>query len=195
VPVLAAFRRQHPQVTLSLSLGNSSEVLRGLLDGRTDVAAIADRVEDPRLFAVAAATSRQVIMVAREHPWAARNGVRLRDLAGAPMVMREPGSMTRRSIEAALARAGIEPDVVMELGSREAIQEAVAAGIGVGVVIEAERGHDARLVTLPLLDATIEHVEYVVCLQERRRLRAVRAFFEHAPRLEQKPRRRARPAT
>jgi aminoethylphosphonate catabolism LysR family transcriptional regulator len=189
VPLLAAFRREHPQVTLSLSLGNSSEVLRGLLDGHTDVAALSDRIEDPRLFAVPAARSRQVVVVAEGHPWATRRGVRLRDLAGAPMVMREEGSVTRRAIEAALARAGVVPDVVMELGSREAIQEAVAAGIGVGVVIEAERGHDARLVALPLLDAAIEHVAYVVCLQERRRLRAVRAFLDHVPRLPRKPRR------
>lgn len=192
VPVLAAFRRAHPQVSLSLSLGNSTEVLRGLLDGRTDVAAIADRVEDPRLFAVAAARSHQVVVVAQGHPWAGRDGVTLRDLEGAPMVMREEGSVTRRAIEAALEGAGVAPEVVMELGSREAVQEAVAAGIGVGVVIASERGHDARLVALPLLDAAIEHVEYVVCLQERRRLRAVRAFFEQVPRLE--PKGEGRPA-
>jgi aminoethylphosphonate catabolism LysR family transcriptional regulator len=190
VPLLAAFRRAHPHVALSLSLGNSSEVLRDLLDGRTDVAAFSDRVEDPRLFAVPAAKSAQVVIVAREHAWADRRGVRLRDLHGAPMVMREEGSVTRRAIEAALARASVTPEVVMELGSREAVQEAVAAGIGVGVVIEAERGHDARLVALPLLDATIEHIEYVACLDERRRLRAVKALFDLAPRLPRSPKRK-----
>jgi LysR family transcriptional regulator, low CO2-responsive transcriptional regulator len=183
VPVLAAFRREHPDVALSLSLGNSSEVLRDLLDGRTDVAAFSDRLEDPRLFAVPAAKSAQVVIVARRHPWAERRGVRLRDLHGAPMVMREEGSVTRRAIETALHRAGVAPDVVMELGSREAVHEAVAAGIGAGVVIEAERGHDVRVIALPLIDASIEHVEYVACLDERRRLRAVKAFFELVPRL------------
>ena len=190
VPLLAAFRRAHPHVTLTLSLGNSSEVLRDLLDGRTDVAAFSDRIEDPRLFAVPAAKSAQVVIVAREHAWAERRGVRLRDLQGAPMVMREEGSVTRRAIEAALARASVTPEVVMELGSREAVQEAVAAGIGVGVVIEAERGHDARVVALPLLDVAIEHIEYVACHEERRRLRAVKALFDLAPRLPRSPRRK-----
>jgi LysR family transcriptional regulator, low CO2-responsive transcriptional regulator len=190
VPVLAAFRREHPHVGLSLSLGNSSEVLRDLLDGRTDVAAFSDRIEDPRLFAVPAAKSAQVVIVAREHAWARRRGVRLRDLHGAPMVMREEGSVTRRAIEAALDRAGVKPSVVMELGSREAVHEAVVAGIGAGVVIEAERGHDVRVVALPLLDVSIEHVEYVACLEERRRLRAVRAFFELVPRLPRSAKRK-----
>jgi LysR family transcriptional regulator, low CO2-responsive transcriptional regulator len=183
VPLLAAFRRLHPQVALSLSLGNSSEVLRDLLDGRTDVAALSDRVEDPRLFAVAAGKSRQVVIVDKGHAWADRKSVKLRELHGVPMVMREQGSMTRRSIEGALRKAEIVPEVVMELGSREAVQEAVAAGIGVGVVIEAERGHDGRLVGLPIADVSVEHVEYVVCLQERRRLRAIKAFLEVVPRM------------
>ena len=190
VPVLAAFRRAHPHMALSLALGNSSAVLRDLLDGRTDVAAFSDRIEDPRLFAVPAAKSVQVVIVARDHPWAARRGVRLRDLHGAPMVMREEGSVTRRAIEAALDRAGVAPEVVMELGSREAVQEAVAAGIGASVVIEAERGHDERVAALPLLDATIEHIEYVACLEERRRLRAVKAFFELVPRLPRSTKRK-----
>lgn len=189
VPILAAFRRSHPQVVLSLSLGNSSEVLRDLLDGRTDVAALSDRVKDPRLFAVASAKSRQVVIVARGHPWAERRGLQLRDLHGEPMVVREEGSVTRLAFEAATKRAGVEPDVVMELGSREAVHEAVAAGIGAGVVIEAERGEDTRLVAVPIVDATIEHVEYVACLEERRRLRAVRAFFEQVPRLPRSPKR------
>jgi hypothetical protein len=53
----------------------------------------------------------------------------------------------------------------------------------VGVVIEAERGHDERLAAVPLADATIEHVEFLACREERRRLRAVSAFFDLAPRL------------
>jgi aminoethylphosphonate catabolism LysR family transcriptional regulator len=183
MPVLAAFHRAHPGVLLSLSLGNSSEVLRDLLDGRTDVAAFSDRVEDKRLFAVAAARSRQVVVVPKTHPWAARPSIHLAELHGAPMVMREEGSRTRGAFEAAIREAEVVPEIVMELGSREAVQEAVAAGIGVGVVIEAERGHDERLVALPLADVSIEHVDFVACLEERRHLRAIAAFLEGVPRL------------
>jgi aminoethylphosphonate catabolism LysR family transcriptional regulator len=189
VPMLAAFRAKHPDVAISLSLGNSARVLRDLLDGRSEVAVLSDRADDPRLFAVAAAKSRQVVLVPEGHAWAKRRGLRLHELEGSPMVMREQGSATRKAFEAALRAAGVRPTIVMELGSREAVQEAVAAGLGAGVVIEAEQGHDARLTTVPLLDATIEHVEHVVCLAERRRLRMVRAFFEHAPRLPRAPKR------
>lgn len=47
-----------------------------------------------------------------------------------PLVLREPGSTTRRVLEAQIERAGVVPGVVMELGSNEAIKHAVAAGLG-----------------------------------------------------------------
>jgi len=185
VPLLAAFHAQHPGVQLALTLGNSHDVLRDLLDGRTDVAALSDRVDDPRLFAIPAARSRQVVIVARTHPWArlAKTGVRLADLDGAPMLVREEGSFTRRAFEDTIARASVRPAVVMEISSREALQEAVAAGLGAAVIIEAERGRDDRIVALPLTDVAIEHVEYVACLQDRRRFRAIAALLDLCPRL------------
>lgn len=194
VPLLAAFQAKHPGVSLSLSLGNGSEVLRDLLEGRADVAALSDHAGDPRLFAVPSARSRQVVIVPRAHPWARRSGVRLADLDGAPLLLREPGSSTRRAFEAAAARASVRPRVVMEIGSREALQEAVAAGLGASVIIEAERGRDDRVVALPITDAVIEHVEYVVCLAERRRLKAVAAFLELVPRVRVRRSKLARPA-
>jgi aminoethylphosphonate catabolism LysR family transcriptional regulator len=182
VPLLASFHERHPAVELTLSLGNSDAVLRDVLDGRTDVAAVGDRIDDARLFAIPAARSRQVVLVSRTHPWAGRGEVKLADLHGAEILVREEGSSTRRAFAAAIERARVRPRVVMEIGSREALQEAVAAGLGAAVIIEAERGRDDRLVALPIADTVIEHVEYVACLAERRNLRAVAAFLDLVPR-------------
>jgi DNA-binding transcriptional LysR family regulator len=66
----------------------------------------------------------------------------------------------------------------MQIESREAVREAVAAGLGIGVVSEAEFDRDKRLSALRVRDARLEITEHVVCLQERRRLRIVRAFLE-----------------
>ena len=96
------------------------------------------------------------------------------------MVLREPGSSTRRIFEEALKRAKVTPRVIMEIGSREALHEAVAAGLGIGVVTESELGQDDRLVTCRLSDVSLEAREYVVCLKERRAVRTVQAFFDLA---------------
>ena len=65
----------------------------------------------------------------------------------------------------------------MELGSREAVREAVAAGLGLGVVNFAEVGRDPVL-TISVSDTTISSTEFVVALQTRRKSRLVSAFFE-----------------
>ena len=96
------------------------------------------------------------------------------------MILREEGSSTRQILEAALAEAGVSPQVVMEIGSREALHEAVAAGLGIGVVSAAELGADDRLKAINISDVNLEAQEYVVCLKERRNVRTVQAFFDLA---------------
>jgi len=181
VPFLAAFAARYPAVHISLAIGNSEEVLDSLLHYRADVAVVADIERDPRLDLIPCGEHRLVAFVPREHPWARRRSIRLRDLEGQPMVLRERASKTRRLFEQAAARAKVTPRVVMEIESREAVSEAVASGLGIGVVSEAEFGHDERLVAIPVADTDLATREYVVCLKERRKLRIVAAFLDQVP--------------
>ena len=70
------------------------------------------------------------------------------------------------------------PAEVIEIGSREAVREAVAAGLGVGVVFESEFLRDPRLSSLALRDAKLEATLTAACLEDRRAVRVVRAFFD-----------------
>ena len=178
--VLAAFIERYPGVRVTVAMGNSQSVLRDLVDYRTDVAVVARVDDDRRFHAVPYISQPVVVFVPRTHEWGKRRGIRLAELEGQPMILREPGSSTRQILEDALAKAGIAPRVVMEIGSREALHEAVAAGLGIGVVEAAELGTDDRLTTIGITDANLEATEYVVCLKERRNLRTVQAFFDLA---------------
>ncbi len=183
IPALAAFNQRYPGIDVSLRMGNSDEVLRDLLDYASDVAVLANVAADPRLLAMPLRRDSLVIFVARNHPLARRSAVRLKELDGQAIVMREVGSATRRIFEEALAESGIEPRSVMEMDGRESVREAVAAGLGLGVVSEAEFIPDRRLKMLRVNGARLTMTEYVVCLSERRKLGAVRAFLELAGKL------------
>jgi len=176
--LLAAFHQKHPGVTISLTVGNGREVLKALLDSQTEVAVTAEVAPDPRLYAVPCARYRVVAFVGREHAWARRRRLSIADLDGQGMVLREPESITRRTFDRAAEKAGIAPRIVMEIGSREAVREAVAAGMGIGIIASAELGQDKRFVGLPIEDAELENTEYAICLSGRRELRMVRAFFD-----------------
>jgi DNA-binding transcriptional LysR family regulator len=88
VPFLAAFRRKHPGIALTLAIGNAEEVLDGLLQQRSDAAVVADLAEDQRFEAIRCGRHRLVALVPREHALARRHSVRLAMLAALPAVMR-----------------------------------------------------------------------------------------------------------
>ena len=67
------------------------------------------------------------------------------------MVLREPGSITRRTFDEACVQAKVNPRVLLELDSREAVTEAVAAQLGVGVVSSVEVSHDPRVAAVPIM--------------------------------------------
>ncbi len=178
IPLLARFNRRHPGIRLSMSFGNSERVLQELLDRRCDVAVLPDIEDDARIHAVPFRRDRLVVFVPRDHPWAGRRSLRLAELAGQRLVLREPGSITRAVLDRALAAAGVQPASTLEIGSREAVREAVAAGLGIGAVFESEFGRDPRLRRLRFRDVDLRAVEYAACLRERRPVRVVHAFFE-----------------
>ena len=146
-------------------------------DHATDVAMLANIGGDPRLHLLPFHNDRLVLFVEQRHPWARRKRVRLAELAGQRVILREQGSTTRRIFETAVARAGLTLGDVLEIG-REGVREAVAAGLGVGIVAKTEFGHDSRVRALEVIDAELTSTEYVVCLAERRSLRIVSAFLE-----------------
>ncbi|MDP2378435.1 LysR substrate-binding domain-containing protein [Reyranella sp.] len=175
--MLAAFNARHPGLYVSVTVGNSRDTLRDLLDYRTDVAVLAHVDPDPRLVAIPYRRHRVVAFCHVDHPFARKRSLRARELQGQRLIVREPGSTTRLAFEQAMAKAGVRPKVVMEIGSRESIREAVAKGIGLGVVSEAEFIPDPRIRALPVMDAEIYTYAHVVHLRERQNARLVRAFL------------------
>lgn len=180
MPLVAAFTRRHPGPRIVLSVGNSQTLLRGLLDTRIDVAVLADVPGDSRLYALPVRRDPIHALLPKGHPLARRRAVTLKEIAGLRVILREAGSMTRRLVEAAFQTAEIPLSDTLEIESREAVIEAVAAGLGAGFVSVAEFVGDPRLALLPIAGTAIEMDEYVVCLRERRRLAVVRAFLDVA---------------
>ncbi len=190
IDVVAEFSRRHPGVRVEASFGNSEAILRDLREFRVDVAVLARLEDDPLLHGLALRRAPVLILLPIGHPLAPRRRLRVADLHGLPMVMREPGSHTRRALEAALGAAGVVPQVVMELGSREAIQEAVAQGLGAGSVSQAAWLPDPRIHAVQLADAEVWSETCVACLSARRLARAVAAFLEAASAVAAQPMRR-----
>ncbi len=178
-PLLAQFQRLYPGIRISIRYGNSEELMHWIESRRCDVAFLPNIPQgDDRLYSIPLPPDRLVVFVNRDHDWAERRTVTIDELVTQRIVLREKGSRTRSIFEEAVARAGHVLHDVMEIGGREGVREAVAAGFGVGIVAENELLADSRLRALPVSNAELAHAEYVVCLQESRGLRVNDAFLE-----------------
>jgi LysR family transcriptional regulator, low CO2-responsive transcriptional regulator len=175
--MVVAFGQHYPEVDLSVSLGNTKEVLESVLAFRSDVGVLPRLAEDSRFYAVPYSHTRIVLLVRRGHPWARNRTVRIEDLEGQRMVLREVGSATRRVFEQTLKAAGVRIRCVLEIESREAVRESVAAGIGIGIALEGETHPDPRLHTLEVSNAPMVLDLEVACLSERKEAPLIKAFF------------------
>jgi aminoethylphosphonate catabolism LysR family transcriptional regulator len=175
--MLAGFNRAFPGVQVSVRVGNSETVLATLLDYQTDVAVLAHFTDDPRFHFVPYRRHPIMVFVHRSHRFAARKSIRIAELEGEGLIVREEGSTTRKALEDALAQAGVKPRILMEIGSREAIREAVIKGVGIGAVSEIEYVPDPRIRMVRVSDAAMFTHAHVVCLEERREARLVKAFL------------------
>ena len=175
--LFARFLAHHPGVSLSVATGNSRFVKQALLERRTDVAILPAIKRHPQIHAVPLWHHVGVLIVARNHPWANRKSVDLQDLDGQPMIAREDGSNTQKAAHDALTKIGAQPKVVLELGSREGVCEAVAAGLGTAIIWELEAYGSRRFTAIPIRGDAIRSTDYVACLKSERLRRSVKAFF------------------
>ena len=160
-----------------MSLGNTADVKLETLEYRIDIAFLA-HTEDERVLLIPYRRHPIVVFCRKDHRLARRRSIKLRDLEGEHMIVREQGSTTRRAFTAALGAAGVAPQIVMEIGSREAIREAVIHGIGISYVSDAEFVPDPSLVKINVEPGEIYTYAQLGILEKRRDSRIIKAFLD-----------------
>src|SRR3990172_2017305 len=129
--MVAAFKRAHPDVTMTLHVIDSREIIRGVIEGTYEVGMVGARFEEGRVHYEPFTQDELVRAVPAGHPWAGRGTVRLSELAGQSFIMRERGSGTRKVMERALGDHDVDPGSlrgVLEVTGNEAVRQALKAG-------------------------------------------------------------------
>ncbi len=130
---LAAFRRGHPGIEVTVDIANTAQVARAVLEGSAELGFVEGEVEKGVLSRRRIGSDEMVVVVGAGHPWAAEPALDPRQAADTAWVLREPGSGTRAVFEAALAQAGFDPaalPIALTLPANEAVLRAVEAGAG-----------------------------------------------------------------
>ena len=152
--VLVDFKNAFPEVVIRLLVSNTDGIVQMVGDGRVDLGMVEGPVHNRALTSKLYHMDELVVVLPPDHPLSRRRSVAPRDLAKFPFITREEGSGTREVIESYLAAnaGGFEAlDVVMELGSPEAIKGAVAAGLGISILSRATLSKELALDALRAL--------------------------------------------
>ena len=137
-PKLAAFAQKYPEVKPVLRIGDSAGIVEAVLDGEVEIGFVGFKGGDGRLAFQKIWKDEMVLAVPKAHPWARLKAIDVQELRKEGFISREGGSGTLRSFRRLLTRKGHKPEkllrVSMELGSTEAIKEALIAGFGISIL-------------------------------------------------------------
>ena len=133
--LLAVFSKQYPQAAISLDVTNRQGLLQQLSDNAVDLVIMGKPPDEGlELTSEPFMQNPLVIIAPPEHPLARRHHVALAEIVDEPFVVREPGSGTRAAMERFFRQHDIRIATSLEMTSNEAIKQAVAAGLGLGIV-------------------------------------------------------------
>ena len=132
--LLAAFCRQHAGITVNLDVTNRETLLRQLADNIPDMAIMGSPPEGMNLVASSFMSNPLVVIARPDHPLVNSGRISLQRLLQESFIVREKGSGTRNAIERFLMQRNLTMDTSMEMSRNEAINHAVMAGLGLGIV-------------------------------------------------------------
>lgn len=187
--LLGEFKQKHPETQARLTVANSETIENKVADHTLDMGLIESASHRPNLITQVCCEDELVMICAPFSDLAKLDRVNPRQIASQPYISRESGSGTRECIDDFFRDNGVSLDeinLVMELGSREAIKGAVAAGLGVAVLSSTTVTKEIRLgelVAIPL-EPPLRRQLSLVYPQEKFRSKLLQSFLDF---LEQSP--------
>ena len=179
--LLAEFRKAQADVRVRLLVDNREEVSRMLISNEVDQAIMGRPPADMEAEATTFAPHPFVIVAGTDHPLVGRSALTLDDIAQETMIVREAGSGTRLAMEGFFREHSIEPNIDMEMGSNEAIKQAVVAGLGISFISQHTLGLElsaGRLVVLPVEGMPVMRRWFLVRHKSKRLTPALGAFWD-----------------
>ena len=135
-----SFRQQYPNLSVTVQTGTTPEIIAGLRRGKLDIGLIEGELEEGSeregIGVLGLEVNEQFVIVGIKHPWWARASVRLDELAGQRMVMRQRNSQTRIWLDGELQRSGVQVQIAAEFDNVESIKRSVAKGGEIAILPE-----------------------------------------------------------
>ena len=176
--ILGAFCARHPEIEIALEVNNREGIVARLRDNRDDLYILSRPPAEIEVEQQPFLVNPLLVVAPETHPLADSPPFDLAQLARERFILRERGSGTRLATDEYFATQSFQPRVRLELGSNEAIKQAVAGGMGLTVLSQHALGHmrDEQLVALPVAGFPI-HSNWAIYYPKGKRLSPIAGEF------------------
>lgn len=183
--LLGPFCQMYPGIDVSLTVTNHERVIERLANNQDDLYVMSQLPDNLEIKTHPFLENPLVVMAPRSHPLVKEKNISLKRLAEETFIMREPGSGTRRAFQNLLDTQGLSVKVRLELGSNEAIKQAIAGGLGLSVLSQHTltlEGTSGEIAILDVEGFPIHREWYVVYLAGKQLSVVASTFLEYLQR-------------
>lgn len=180
--LLGPFCQLYPGIDVSLKVSNRERLLERLSENRDDLYVLGQPPEGLDVVYEPFLPNPLVVLAPNDHALVGQRNIPLARLAEEPFIMREPGSGTRMALERLFHKHKLRVKMRMELGSNEAIKQAIVGGLGVSVLSRHTLALDAAMGQLATLDVQhfpIERMWYAVYPAGKQPSLVAQTFLEY----------------
>jgi LysR family transcriptional regulator, low CO2-responsive transcriptional regulator len=180
--LLGPFCQIYPGIDVSLIVTNHEQVIDRLSDNQDDLYIMSQLPEHMDIEAYPFLDNPLVVIAPSNHPLAGKKNIPISELVEEHFIMREPGSGTRRSVQKLFDQEGISVRVRLELGSNEAIKQAIAGGLGISVLSRhtlTPEGANSELTVLDVQGFPIHRNWYAVYLSGKQLSVVASTFLDY----------------
>ncbi len=180
--LLGPFCQRYPGIDVSLTVTNHEYVIDSLANNRHDLYILSQPPEELDVTVHPFLDNPLVVIASQDHPLAHAKQIPLKQLAEEAFIMREPGSGTRKAIQKLFDEHDLTLKVKLDLGSNEAIKQAIAGGLGVSVLsihTLALEGLSSQLTVLDVENFPIQRYWYVVYPSGKQLSIIAQTFFDY----------------
>jgi LysR family transcriptional regulator, low CO2-responsive transcriptional regulator len=180
--LLGPFCQRYPGIDISLQVTNHEHILNRLSENLDDLYVMSQLPDQMEITCQPILENPLVVVARADHPLAEEKNIALERLANEPFIMREPGSGTRKAVQTLFDEQKIFLKVRLDLGSNEAIKQAIAGGLGISILslhTLALDGYNSQLTVLDVEKFPIERYWYAVYPSGKQLSIVARTFLEY----------------
>jgi DNA-binding transcriptional LysR family regulator len=184
--VFAEFKRQYPNVAVSVKRLEHNKILEAIIENSCDFGVVSMPVPDKRLTVVPIHRDELIVITPPRHPLAGQGKASVAEVVEYPLLLPKLGR-TRDALEMLFHERKLKPRISMELDSSELLKRFVAADVGIGFIPRSHVAEDLQanaLAALTLADASIQRDLALVFRKDKALSRAALAFIDIAVKLK-----------